>query len=224
MPAASIINIGDIMDLEQALAKIEEQQKALEDAHKSNESMKSKMDELLTETKRAKEQRKASEEAARIEAEEKARANGDFEQLLKSTQEKLNERDKAYNDLTQKIAGEKVSNQALKIASELADGYNAELLSEQIAKRLKYTDDGVKVLNGNGELTISTLDELKTEFSNNDRFAALLRGTKATGGGANGGKGGASGANTVKRSDFDNMSQADRSKFFRDGGKVVNDN
>ena len=224
MPAASIINIGDIMDLEQALAKIEEQQKALEDAHKSNESMKSKMDELLTEAKRAKEQRRAAEEAARQEAEEKARANGDFEQLLKSTQEKLSEREKAYNDLTQKIAGEKVSNQALKIASELADGYNAELLSEQIAKRLKYTDDGVKVLNGNGELTISTLDELKTEFSNNDRFAALLRGTKATGGGANGGKGGASTANTVKRSDFDNMSQADRSKFFRDGGKVVNDN
>jgi len=212
------------MDLEQALAKIEEQQKALEDAHKSNEAMKSKMDELLTEAKRAKDAKRAAEESARLEAEEKARANGDFEQLLKSTQEKLSEREKAYNDLTQKIAGEKVSNQALKIASELADGYNAELLSEQIAKRLKYTDDGVKVLNGNGELTISTLDELKTEFSNNDRFAALLRGTKATGGGANGGKGGASVANTVKRSDFDNMSQADRSKFFRDGGKVVNDN
>lgn len=213
------------MELEEALKKIEEQQAALEAAQQSNESMKSKMDELLTEAKRAKDAKRAAEEAARQEAEDKAKANGDFEQLLKSTQEKLDNREKAFNELTQKIAGEKVSNQALKIASELADGFNAELLSEHIARRLKYTDDGIKVLNAQGELTISSIDELKTEFSSNERYNSLLRGTKANGGGAPGGKGGASndGKKTVTRTEFNSMNHAERATFAKSGGSVVDD-
>ena len=213
------------MELEEALAKIEEQQKALEAAQQSNDSMKAKMDELLTEAKRAKDAKRAAEEAARQEAEEKAKASGDFEQLLKSTQEKLDSREKAFNELTQKIAGEKVNNQALKIASELADGFNAELLSEHIARRLKYTDDGIKVLNAQGELTISSIDELKTEFSSNERYNSLLRGTKATGGGATGGKGGASSDSkkTVTRTEFNDMNHVERATFAKSGGSVVDD-
>lgn len=213
------------MELEEALAKIKEQATALAEAQKNNESMKTKMDELLTEAKRAKDAKRAAEETARQEAEEKAKASGDFEQLLKSTQEKLDSREKAFNELTQKIAGEKVSNQALKIANELADGFNAELLSEHIAKRLKYTDEGIKVLNNNGELTISSIDELKTEFSGNERYNSLLRGTQAKGGGAPGGKGGASNSDkkTVTRTEFNDMSHVERATFAKAGGSVVDD-
>jgi hypothetical protein len=182
-------------------------------------AMQGKMDTLLGETKKAKADKVASEEAAREATEAAARKGGDFEQLHKSSEEgrlaAIAERD----GLRSSIANEKRNTAALQIATGLADGPNAEILSDIIGKRLKSTDEGIKVLDASGNLTVSTVDDLATEFKNNERFASLLKGNQSGGGGANGGgKESSGGDKTMPRAEFEQLNAADRSKFMRSGG------
>lgn len=179
-------------------------------------------DEVLGELKTFKQKAREAEEAAEAARKEKLKKEGDHEQLYKSSEAEREKLAQQLEQLQNNIYQEKVGNQAMKMAAELADGYNAELLAEQIQKRLKYTDDGVKVTDASGELTVSSLDDLKAEFKTSERFQALLRGNQASGGGAPGGKGSAD-HKQVTRSEFDKMDQVKRSKFVKDGGKIIDD-
>ena len=156
----------------------------LNDIQSQFDAVKSKADELLDETKKAKAQKREAEEVAKREAEEKARKKGDYEQLLKSSEA---EREKLFNELNSLKSGitkEKVTAESIKIAAELADGSNAEILSEFISRRLQWTDEGLKVTDTDGNLTIATIDDLKNEFRSNTKYKSLIRGIKSTGGGA----------------------------------------
>jgi chromosome segregation ATPase len=150
-----------------------------------------KNEELLGELKSIKQKAREAEEAAKQAEIDKAKKAGDHEQLYKSSEAEREKLAQQLNELQQSIHQEKVSGQALKMAAEMADGPNAEILADYIAKRLKYTDDGMKVTDASGELTVSSLDDLKAEFKNSERFQSLLRGNQASGSGAPGGKGGA---------------------------------
>lgn len=186
-----------------------------------NQAMRAKMEQLLGETKQAKAKaRQEAEEKARI-ANEKAQKDGDFEQLFKSSSEQAAQYKEQLDNLTSTIANEKRNNEAMKIAAQLADGYNAELLGEKIAQRLKYTDEGVKILDSNGQLTVSTVEDLKTEFQNNERFASLLKGNQSSGGGAAGGKSGGAATNVIPRADFDSMSPIKQMEHVKSGGKII---
>lgn len=179
------------MELEEALALIEAQKSDIEKRDTEVSSMQAKLDELLGETKKAKAKAKEEADLAAKALADKALKDGDFEQLLKSSE---TEREKAASELLAlraNIQSEKVNSEAMRLASELADGHNAALLSEFISRRLKYTDDGYRVLDAKGELTISTIDDLKTEFEKGERYQSLIRGNQASGGGALGGKGSA---------------------------------
>ncbi len=184
-------------------------------------SMKSKMDELLGETKKAKAlKNQADEEAANI-AKAKALKDNDFEQLFKSSEEQRVNSDNRYNKLIEKGAKEKQKAEAMRISIQLADGDNAELLSQFIAPRLKYTDEGIKILDINGQLTVSTIDDLKTEFQNNVRYAALLKGNQSSGGSVPGGSSGSAADKILARPEFEKLSPLDRSKFLKGGGKLI---
>ena len=152
-----------------------------------NNAMKSKMEELLTEAKRAKQAKREIEAETQAERERIAREKGDYEQLHKSAQEKYETTLGELDNLRQGIANEKRNNTAMKLAADLADGANAELLSEFIGRRLKFHEDGVKVTDVNGNLTVSSFDDLKSEFKNDARYSALLKGNQSSGGGASGG-------------------------------------
>jgi len=195
----------------------------IEDLKTQNQAMKGKLDELLGETKKAKQKaREEQEEKERVKL-EKAKKDGDYEQMLKSSEKERNDLLSKFNDLNNKIASEKVKSESLKIASELADGNNVDLLSEFVNKRLKYTDDGVKVLDSNGDLTVSSIEDLKREFQNSDKFKSLLRGSKASGGDAQG-SGNSVTTKTQKvvdRASFEKMNQIERANHFRAGGKVT---
>lgn len=69
-----------------------------------------------------------------------------------------------------------------------------DLMKAEIAKRLQVNIDGdepiTEVLGPDGKPTAGTLDELKQEFLGNDKFAAILVGSKGSGGGAGGGDNG----------------------------------
>lgn len=166
---------------------------------------------------------KKAEQAKRTQAEEdKARKAGDFEQLLKSSEDKNLELQEQFKALNSRIAGEQVQNHAMKMSLELADGSNAELLSTFISQRLKTTDAGVKVLDKDGQLTVSTLEDLKNEFLSNERYKALLRGIQSTGGGASGSGSGAGAVKEMKRAEWDKLDVAAQYKFIStDKGKLV---
>jgi uncharacterized protein YPO0396 len=97
-----------------------------------NNAMKAKMEELLTEAKRAKQAKREIEAETQAERERIAREKGDYEQLHKSAQEKYETTLSELDSLRQGIANEKRNNTAMKLAADLADGANAELLSEFI--------------------------------------------------------------------------------------------
>ena len=138
-------------------------------------------DQLLKEKRESEEKRKAVKEEA-------ARKAGDFEQLLKSSEEQRKELENKLGRMHESTAKERITAEAMRIASSegMAEGSNVELLSEFIGRRLKYTDEGIKILDKNGQLTVSTVDDLKHEISSDTKYASLLTKTKASGGGATG--------------------------------------
>ena len=176
-------------------ATVEQLQEQLADMTKQFAAVKGKSDELLTEAKQAKAAKREAEENAAKRTHEKALAAKDFEQLHKSSEL---EREKALTELTtlkSNIANEKTVNAAMKIAASISEGDNSELLTEFISKRLRYTDNELKVLNTAGELTVSTVDDLKKEFQADPKYSALLTGNKSTGGGASGNNSGGAASN-----------------------------
>lgn len=195
----------------------------LADITKSNDSLKAKNAELLGETKQAKTAKREAEEAARVAAETKAKADGDHEQLYKSSEAAREKTQGELDALKGTVATEKCKTASMKIAAKLADGSNVDLLSDFIVRRLKYSEgEGLKVTNASGELTVSTMDDLENEFKNDARYMALLKGNQSSGGGAGGGDKGGGAAKVKTRAEFDALNQADRMTFTKSGGKVTN--
>ncbi len=202
---------------------LEDLQAQLAEANSSIVSMKAKNEELLGETKAAKAAKRESEAKAQAEAESKAKEAGDHEQLYNSSQEKLSNTLSELEGLKGSIATEKRNTEAMKIAMKLADGDNADLLSGFIAQRLKFTDDGLKVTDASGQLTVSSLADLEAEFKGNARYAALLKGNQSSGGGATGGNNSGGAAKTMSFSDFNKLDPGPRMEYIQKGGKVIDD-
>lgn len=193
----------------------------IKDLQKQVDSLRSKASELLSETKQAKQKAREEAEAKEKARQEKAKRDGDFEQLLKSSESKNKSLEEQLQTLQNRVSSEKIRSESLRVAAELADGTNAEILSEFITKRLKYTDDGIKVLDSNGDLTVSSLEDLKTEFQKSEKFKPLLRGIKASGGSAQGSGSSASHkAREMDRKAFEDMDSMQRMKFIKEGGKI----
>lgn len=213
-------NDNSELSMEDLQKQLAEKDSLLKNIQSQFDAVKGKADQLLDETKKAKAKAREETEAhARVEK-EKMQKNGDFEQLLQSSEKERQALSEQLNSFRDKIASEKRRSESLRIASELADGTNAELLSEFIGKRLKYTDDGLKVLDHNGELTVSSVDDLKHEFESSDKFKSLIRGNKSSGGGAVGDGSGASGKTTIDRSAFEKMGPSQKMDFIKKGGTL----
>lgn len=184
--------------------------------------LRQKVEQLLTEKKEAERKARQIEEAARAEVEEKAKAAGDFEQLYKSLSEKYNGLESQYTGLQNEIKRGAVVNEATRIANSMTrDTARAKLLTEKLAARLSVTDDGLKVLDQSGNLTVSSLDELTHQIKT--EFPFLVDGSQASGGAAQGSKAGGSDSKMVTRSEFDSMDQFARSEFVKTGGRISDD-
>lgn len=188
-----------------------------------NKGLKKKLDELLGETKTAK--RKAKEETLRADGlvRDKAVKEGDFEQLLKSSEEKNRFLSEELSKIEDARVSEKTKNAALKIASSLADGHNAELLSEFVSRRIKYSDGEIRVLDEKGNLTVSSLDDLKADFLSSDKFRSLVRGNKSSGGGAAGSGGGAPGVKSISRPAFEKKDAQQKADLMKEGGTLFDE-
>ena len=182
--------------------------------------LKRKIDELLTEKKTVQQKAIEAEEAARLETAEKLRKANDFEQLYNSSE---SERQKAADELATLKAylqQQQVEGQASKVAASLTkDTARANLLSQQISSRLSLVDGEVRVLDTNGNLTVSSVEELTQSIK--AEYPFLVDGSQAAGGGATGGSSGAGDTKQVSRSDFDAMDSVKRMKYIKSGGKII---
>lgn len=172
--------------------------------------LKQKVEELLNESKSAKQKAREAEERAKREAEQRAKEENDFKSLYESSEGEREKIRRELEEVRNGIAREKTDNAAMKLAAELADGTNAELLSVFIKSRIRYEDGKVQVLDSDGNPTVSTVDDLKKEFQTSGRYDSLLRGSKAGGGGAAPSNGG--GAATK----LSEMSEKERVTLFRE--------
>ncbi|WP_236169831.1 hypothetical protein [Pseudomonas atacamensis] len=154
------------------------------------EGLKRQNQTLLDEAKAAKQRARDAEQAQQQREQEAAKARGDFEQLFTSSEQALAAERAKLAELTANIERRDLTSAASKVSSSIADGENAEILAEFVQRRLKIVDGQVKVTDAAGNLTIATLEDLAKEFQQASRYAALVRGTQANGGGAAGGKGG----------------------------------
>lgn len=200
---------------------VEQQQevdyKALyEKAQKDLEVVAAKKDQLYNETKKAKQEREQAakkELEIRRQQEEQAAKNGEFEKLWKQAQAELEQERQDKLNIKQGYKKEKIEVQAMSIANDLADGPNAKLLSKFVVESLNHLSDE------NGSLSDDVLQSVKEEFKNNEMYKALLRSSKATGGGAPGNMRGAQQENSIKKDAFYSMSDVDRQAHYDRHGK-----
>jgi len=182
--------------------------------------LKRKIDELLTEKKTVQQKAMEAEELSRLETAEKLRKANDFEQLYNSSE---SERQKAADELATLKANlqqQQVEGQAGRVAASLTkDTARANLLSQQISSRLSLVDGEVRVLDTNGNLTVSSVEELTQSIK--AEYPFLVDGSQAAGGGATGGSSGAGDTKQVSRSDFDAMDSRKRMSFVKSGGKII---
>lgn len=124
---------------------------------------------------------------------DKSRKKGDIAALEQSYKDKIAKLEQKYQqalaERDTQINKLLVDNVAETMAAELSDV--PELLADIIRKRLKAENGETRVLDANGELSAATIDELREEFRANKKYAAIIRGSQANGGGSGGGgKGG----------------------------------
>lgn len=208
--AESDINQEDNVD--SIKKELEEKDNQLKDITEQFNAVKSKADELLGETKKNKEKLREREEMLKKYEQQNP---DNYKQLLDSSEKERKQLSEQLENLKSQVSSEKLRAESMKLASEMADGANAEILSEFIVKRMAYADDGVKVLDVNGNMTVSSLSDLKNEFLKNDKFKALLRGTSANGGGASGSGSRAAGKQELTRAQFDELSPQDKMDFIK---------
>lgn len=158
----------------------------LEASAKSIEALESKVNELLGETKAAKEKRRKAEEdaeKARLDQLELDRKNGEFEKVYnfeKGEKEKL----AAENaTLKKEKRDNNINNVAMQIASELTKGDSIKggLLQPFIVQTLTNMADET------GKVDDSVVQSVKKQFGSDPKYMPLMATNLAGGGGAPGG-------------------------------------
>jgi hypothetical protein len=151
---------------------------------KETGGLKSKLEELLGETKTAKQKAKELEEAQQAIEEARAKEKGEFKELYEREQKAKADLAEKYEGFAKRIQQKEVEGAAQSIASELTrDTKRAELLRKEISQFAKYTDDGVKFEMGGVEV-----DRAKVMTHISENYPFLIDGSGASGGGASGSK------------------------------------
>ena len=171
--------------------------------NETTSGLKAKVDELLGESKSAKQKARELEEASARAEEERAKQAGEFKALYEREQKAKAELAEKYDSFAQRIQQKEVEGAAQALAAELTrDTKRAELLRKEISQFARYTDDGVKFEMGGVEV-----DRAKILAHITDNYPFLVDGSGATGGGATGAnKGG--GAATIGKPDGDKHERA----------------
>jgi len=177
------------MELEEALKLIETQKAEAEKAKAEMDSILAKNKELLDETKTAKQKAKEEAELSAKAIADKALKDGDFEQLLKSSEEARKSADTKLAELMSANEQSVHVNQvnAYAMSFDPVSEHTMDDLAHRLNKRTKIVDGELKVLDKKGNLTVSSLDDLKSELLASGEISNLIKGNQSSGGDAPGG-------------------------------------
>ena len=151
--------------------------------NETTSGLKSKVDELLGESKTAKQKARELEEAQAAIEEARAKEKGEFKDLYEREQKAKAELAEKYETFAKRIQQKDVEAAAIGLAAELTrDTKRAELLRKEISQFARYTDDGVKFEMGGVEV-----DRAKVMAHISENYPFLVDGSGASGGGATGG-------------------------------------
>ena len=184
------------MELEEALKLIEEQKSAIESSSLEFAAIKAKNEELLGETKKAKQKAKDEAELLAKSQAEKALKENDHEQLLtieKSRSEKLmadlNAKESALNAAIQSF--EQSTHQrdvnSYGVSFNPVSEFALNDLTARLANRTKIVDGSMRVLDKSGDLTALSLDDVKSEVLASGEISHLVKGNQSSGGDSTGG-------------------------------------
>jgi len=186
--------------------------------------LKSKVDELLGEKKRVQREKEEAALMAAQEAEERAAKANDYKQLYESQKQQADSLRSTIEKMNGDIQRQRISQEAAKIASTLTkDTVRAELLQEKLSQRMTLVDGEIRVTDESGQLTVSSLDDLTNAVKS--RYAVLIDGSQASGGGAVRAQGGAEarGGKEMSRAEFNGLTMRQQSEFMRGGGKLFDE-
>ena len=178
-------------------------------------------DKLYAETKKAKADREAAESEKQRIAEEQAKKNGEFEKLWQTAAQEKESLAQEIKNLKQSYRNEKIEVQAMRIANDLADGDNAVLLKKFVQENLS------SLAEEDGSLSEDVIKAVSNEFKNNQMYKALMRGSKASGGGAAGNNKPNQSKQSMTRAEWsklDPVKQAEFVKAIRAGQAELTDN
>ena len=174
--------------------------------------LKSKVEELLGESKSAKQKARELEELQRKQEEESLKKSGEWKQLYETEAEKaariqreLDEERENRRKERQAAQQEKINSETVKIASTVAvDDSSLELLSEKMRQFAVYTDEGIQYEIGGVKVTQEKVIDMLS-----NKYPRLVKGSGASGGGATGGASGGAGKT------FAQMSEKERVELYK---------
>lgn len=198
-----------------ALEALQAKFDALNGKFEEAETEKTRLSAKLTESN------KHTKEAERLRKEAELKQHqdsGNYEELYKASEQGRVDGIDQIQKLTDRMALKDVLDVAGTIALALdpMEGAAGDLKTK-IAKRLKSTEEGVKVLDKSGNLTSDTFEKLQSELSGSAEFSYMLKGSKANGGGAKGGDNGSGATETITRAEYDNLSPKDQAAKMKSG-------
>lgn len=155
---------------------------------RAKEHEKKKAQEAKKKAKELEEELGKYKEAEANKEEELAKKSGDLSSLEKKWTKKhedaIKAKDSQIETLTSKLTGVVVDSLATSIATEISTV--PDLMIDIIKKRLILDIESdipsPKVLDKNGELSPLTVEELKSEFRENEKYSSIIIGSKASGG------------------------------------------
>lgn len=167
--------------------------------------LKAKVEELLGESKSAKQKARELEENQRTQEDEALKQREEFKTLYEREQKAKAELTEKYEGFAKRVQQKDIESAAMSVANELTrDTKRAELLREQVGRYARYTEDGVKFEMGGIEV-----DKAKVVAHITENYPFLIDGSGASGGGATGGKHGGAGKALAE------MSEAERVELYR---------
>jgi hypothetical protein len=180
-------------------------------------TLKSHLEKIINEKRQEREKFKIKvDEEKKKQLEVKAETKEEYEQMLADYKKELQIRDDEIRKRDEAAQKMTLKNTANELAGKLTkDTKRAKVLAGLIAKRIKVTDEGTKVLNEKKELTISTVDSLLNEMKN--EYAFLCDGLNSSGSGSTGNKAPAAGPTSLKE-----LGAAERKKLYLENREKYN--
>jgi hypothetical protein len=192
-----------------------------EEAKKSIDALVSKKDQLLHETKLAKEEREKQISIANEAKKNQlkvAEKNGEFEKLWKAAEEEKESYRNELSNFQKEMRQASLDVKAERIALELSnkDPNKAELLKAFVANSLS------KLADDKGNIDDDVLLSIKRQFETDKKYSLLLGGNLSVGGGAPGSTRSAQNdVKSISRQEFNGLDHKTRKSFFTKGGKIV---